>query len=120
MSFSRESVIAAWIDVVDASANVREAMSCVERSILEGVDALKLGRDVVDVLSDTGIKDQRKELDATWRVLTESRHRFRVLLAAYCVANGRDPEEVSRAWGIPGRNVDSLTREARELVASSN
>ncbi len=120
MPFTRESVIAAWLDVVDACANVREAMSSVERSILGGVESLRLGADVLEALSATGVKERREDLDETWRLLAITRHRFRVLLVAHCLANDMDPREISRVWGIDREDVDTLVHEARDLEANYN
>ena len=120
MPFTRESVIAAWLDVVDASTHAREAMSSIEHSLLEGVTALRRGGSALDALAAAGVKGQRADLDASWRLVRAARHRFRVVLVGHCLADGLDVRAISEVWGFSREAADALVREARELEVSYN
>ena len=117
---SRESLILAWLEVVEASTNTRESMCTVEASILDGVEALRADRDVLDSLSATRVKEQREDLDETWNVFAGTRRRFRVLLVAHCLVSGIDPMEALRTWGFTRGDVDELIQDARDLASSQN
>ena len=100
MPFSRESMITAMLDLVDASADARKAMSGVERSILEGVDALVDGADVLECLCTSRVREHREDLEESLRRVTKTRHRFRLVLVAQCAGAGMNAREISELWGF--------------------
>ena len=93
-------------------------MCTVEASILDGVETLRAGGDVLTSLSATKVREQRENLGATWDAFSDTRRRFRVLLVEHCLESGVDPIEALDAWGISREIVNDLMREARGIVGA--
>ena len=117
MPGEHSKLISAMREAVDASANVRDGMITVERSLLEGINDLEGGAGVMETLTTSRVKELRLELQAALDLVTRTRHEFRLALVSECVANGLSTHEISELWGFSRQRAALLVHEVGDLTS---
>jgi predicted transcriptional regulator len=109
-----EQITEAVQELLDANRGTRSALEASEGVLVQGLELLGSGRDLVTILRSIPVGAYRQTTQVNSDRMAAARHRLRVLVIAACVDAGLTPREIADEWGMSRQRVDQFLQEYRK------
>ena len=99
MTTSRDDLIDAMQELIDAHAWGREVMETADALLRFGITQLRNGTDFIETMAKAPTAIERQAAQDAFRSITEARHKLRLLLLDVCLQQGMSVREVGEKSG---------------------